>query len=174
MQFGCFVQLEGLRGRHEGLVHISQVNIKARQLYFSSFLSRNKANTGSDKLTLFKAHCVEGRNFQSNRKNVIWQSLLTRDTLSNIHRSCGFQSNIVINTLVWGSWCTGFQITFQVTDCGMAWLTATLYSEEHVSQDRKQVVMISLFMPKIWQMTLNTRITYSSLDWIISHFTLSW
>ena len=25
MQFGCFVQLEGLRGRHEGLVHISQV-----------------------------------------------------------------------------------------------------------------------------------------------------
>ena len=26
MQFGCFVQLEGLRGRHEGLVHISQVS----------------------------------------------------------------------------------------------------------------------------------------------------
>lgn len=25
MQFGCFVQLEGLRGRHEGLVHVSQV-----------------------------------------------------------------------------------------------------------------------------------------------------
>ena len=27
MQFGCFVQLEGLRGKHEGLVHISQVDI---------------------------------------------------------------------------------------------------------------------------------------------------
>ena len=27
MQFGCFVQLEGLRGRHEGLVHVSQVKI---------------------------------------------------------------------------------------------------------------------------------------------------
>ena len=26
MQFGCFVQLEGLRGRHEGLVHESEVN----------------------------------------------------------------------------------------------------------------------------------------------------
>ena len=25
MQFGCFVQLEGVRGRHEGLVHVSQV-----------------------------------------------------------------------------------------------------------------------------------------------------
>ena len=25
MQFGCFVQLEGVRGKHEGLVHISQV-----------------------------------------------------------------------------------------------------------------------------------------------------
>lgn len=29
MQFGCFVQLEGLRGRHEGLVHISQVNMNS-------------------------------------------------------------------------------------------------------------------------------------------------
>lgn len=27
MQFGCFVQLEGLRGRHEGLVHVSQVKV---------------------------------------------------------------------------------------------------------------------------------------------------
>ena len=26
MQFGCFVQLEGLRGRNEGLVHISEVH----------------------------------------------------------------------------------------------------------------------------------------------------
>lgn len=25
MAFGCFVQLEGLQGRHEGLVHVSQV-----------------------------------------------------------------------------------------------------------------------------------------------------
>lgn len=25
MAFGCFVQLEGLRGRHEGLVHVSEV-----------------------------------------------------------------------------------------------------------------------------------------------------
>ena len=26
MQFGCFVQLEGVRGRHEGLVHISEMS----------------------------------------------------------------------------------------------------------------------------------------------------
>ena len=26
MQFGCFVQLEGVRGRYEGLVHISRVS----------------------------------------------------------------------------------------------------------------------------------------------------
>ena len=25
MQFGCFVQLEGLRGKNEGLAHISEV-----------------------------------------------------------------------------------------------------------------------------------------------------
>ena len=32
MQFGCFVQLEGLRGRHEGLVHVSQVRTRHRSL----------------------------------------------------------------------------------------------------------------------------------------------
>ena len=30
MQFGCFVQLEGVRGRHEGLVHISQLRREGR------------------------------------------------------------------------------------------------------------------------------------------------
>lgn len=30
MQFGCFVQMEGLRGRHEGLVHISQLRREGR------------------------------------------------------------------------------------------------------------------------------------------------
>ena len=30
MQFGCFVQLEEVRGRFEGLVHISQLRIDGR------------------------------------------------------------------------------------------------------------------------------------------------
>ena len=30
MQFGCFVQLEGVRGRCEGLVHISQLRQEGR------------------------------------------------------------------------------------------------------------------------------------------------
>lgn len=30
MNFGCFVQLEGVRGRHEGLVHISQLRREGR------------------------------------------------------------------------------------------------------------------------------------------------
>lgn len=30
MQFGCFVQLEGVRGRFEGLVHISQLRRDGR------------------------------------------------------------------------------------------------------------------------------------------------
>lgn len=30
MQFGCFVQLEGVRGRHEGLVHVSQLRREGR------------------------------------------------------------------------------------------------------------------------------------------------
>ena len=30
MQFGCFVQLEGVRGKHEGLVHISQLRQEGR------------------------------------------------------------------------------------------------------------------------------------------------
>lgn len=30
MQFGCFVQLDGVRGRHEGLVHISQIRQEGR------------------------------------------------------------------------------------------------------------------------------------------------
>ena len=37
MQFGCFVQLEGLRGRHEGLVHISQVSLKNADDFKSGF-----------------------------------------------------------------------------------------------------------------------------------------
>ena len=35
MQFGCFVQLEGLRGRHEGLVHISQVMLLIVGLWYT-------------------------------------------------------------------------------------------------------------------------------------------
>lgn len=31
MQFGCFVQLEGLRKKWEGLVHISQVRKRERE-----------------------------------------------------------------------------------------------------------------------------------------------
>ena len=31
MQFGCFVQLEGLRKKWEGLVHISQVRERERE-----------------------------------------------------------------------------------------------------------------------------------------------
>ena len=38
MQFGCFVQLEGVRGRHEGLVHVSQVS-RVPPLSFSLSLS---------------------------------------------------------------------------------------------------------------------------------------
>ena len=30
MQFGCFVQLDGVRGRHEGLVHISHLRREGR------------------------------------------------------------------------------------------------------------------------------------------------
>ena len=30
MNFGCFVQLEGVRGKHEGLVHISQLRREGR------------------------------------------------------------------------------------------------------------------------------------------------
>lgn len=43
MQFGCFVQLEGLRGRHEGLVHISQVSLKNADDFKSGF-SEGKGN----------------------------------------------------------------------------------------------------------------------------------
>ena len=30
MQFGCFVQLKGVRGKHEGLVHVSQLRREGR------------------------------------------------------------------------------------------------------------------------------------------------
>ena len=30
MQFGCFVQLEGVRGKHKGLVHLSQLRREGR------------------------------------------------------------------------------------------------------------------------------------------------
>lgn len=40
MQFGCFVQLEGLRGRHEGLVHISQLRNEGRVANVSDVVKR--------------------------------------------------------------------------------------------------------------------------------------
>ena len=41
---------------------------------------------------------------------------------------------------------------------GKLWLTATLYFRRTCFSGKKTA--ISLFKPKIWQMTLNTRITY--------------
>ncbi|KAK2558678.1 ATP-dependent RNA helicase DHX8 [Acropora cervicornis] len=42
MQFGCFVQLEGLRGRHEGLVHISQLRREGRVANVSDVVHRGE------------------------------------------------------------------------------------------------------------------------------------
>ena len=59
MQFGCFVQLEGLRGRHEGLVHISQVSV-------SNDVAMDLCTTFD---TLFVCHSYVVR--------VVWQMLET-------------------------------------------------------------------------------------------------
>ena len=40
MQFGCFVQLEGLRKRWEGLVHISQLRSEGRVSNVSDVVQR--------------------------------------------------------------------------------------------------------------------------------------
>ena len=42
MQFGCFVQLEGVRGRHEGLVHISQLRREGRIKEVSEAVKRGQ------------------------------------------------------------------------------------------------------------------------------------
>ena len=40
MQFGCFVQLDGVRGRHEGLVHISNLRREGRVSNVSDVVKR--------------------------------------------------------------------------------------------------------------------------------------
>ncbi|XP_019857665.1 PREDICTED: ATP-dependent RNA helicase DHX8-like [Amphimedon queenslandica] len=42
MQFGCFVQLEGVRGRHEGLVHVSQLRQEGRVREVSDVVKRGQ------------------------------------------------------------------------------------------------------------------------------------
>ena len=42
MQFGCFVQLEGLRKRWEGLVHISQLRREGRVTNVSDVVNKNQ------------------------------------------------------------------------------------------------------------------------------------
>ena len=42
MQFGCFVQLEGLRGKNEGLVHISEVTLAKQNFLFLNFHGREQ------------------------------------------------------------------------------------------------------------------------------------
>ena len=42
MQFGCFVQLEGLRKRWEGLVHISQLRSEGRVTQVSDVVNKNQ------------------------------------------------------------------------------------------------------------------------------------
>ncbi|XP_017486973.1 PREDICTED: ATP-dependent RNA helicase DHX8-like isoform X1 [Rhagoletis zephyria] len=42
MQFGCFVQLEGLKGRREGLVHISQLRREGRVNDVNEVVKRNQ------------------------------------------------------------------------------------------------------------------------------------
>ena len=42
MQFGCFVQLEGLRKRWEGLVHISQLRSEGRVTNVSDVVNKNQ------------------------------------------------------------------------------------------------------------------------------------
>ena len=42
MQFGCFVQLEGVRGRHEGLVHLSQLRQEGRVRDVSDVVKRGQ------------------------------------------------------------------------------------------------------------------------------------
>ena len=40
MQFGCFVQLEGVRGKFEGLVHVSQLRREGRVKDVSEVVKR--------------------------------------------------------------------------------------------------------------------------------------
>ena len=42
MQFGCFVQLEGLKKRWEGLVHISQLRREGRVSQVSDVVNRGQ------------------------------------------------------------------------------------------------------------------------------------
>ena len=41
MQFGCFVQLEGVRGKFEGLVHVSQLRREGRVKDVAEVVKRN-------------------------------------------------------------------------------------------------------------------------------------
>ncbi len=42
MNFGCFVQLEGVRGRHEGLVHVSQLRREGRVKEVAEVVTRGQ------------------------------------------------------------------------------------------------------------------------------------
>ena len=42
MQFGCFVQLEGLSKRYEGLVHISELRQEGRVAQVSDVVKRSQ------------------------------------------------------------------------------------------------------------------------------------
>ncbi len=42
MNFGCFVQLEGVRGRHEGLVHVSQLRREGRVKEVTEVVTRGQ------------------------------------------------------------------------------------------------------------------------------------
>ncbi len=42
MNFGCFVALEGVRGRHEGLVHVSQLRREGRIKEVTEVVSRGQ------------------------------------------------------------------------------------------------------------------------------------
>ena len=42
MQFGCFVQLEGMRGRHDGLVHVSQLRREGRVANVADVVKRGQ------------------------------------------------------------------------------------------------------------------------------------
>lgn len=64
MQFGCFVQLEGVRGKFEGLVHVSQLRREGRVKEVTDVVKRGDkvkvkvlSITGS-KLSLSMKVCV--------------------------------------------------------------------------------------------------------------------
>lgn len=42
MQFGCFIQIEGMRGRHDGLVHVSQLRSEGRVANVADVVKRGQ------------------------------------------------------------------------------------------------------------------------------------